>query len=630
MSTVNLGLDLPFSGRSRSRRSQAPWRRWTRALAPVRSGAWLFVVIGIVVAVTDLVFVVIDYRFDHRSLDQEWRSYQDRTLAAYDLALREEFDKMVMLARFIAGDEEVSRLFDLGRQAVESEGGGPGRAAAHHARIRLYQRLAPAWHRISNDYGIRQVHFHLGPGALSFLRVHQPDRYGDRMDDLRHIIVDTNANGLPRWGFETGRIYSGLRGVVPVTVDDEDGESRHVGVVEVGTSFGQMISRLDDVFDAGVAVILRRDHIEDATWREFAPEPPAAGSESCDCIVEAHSRPGIFTLLESGDLGPILAEDKPYLVVRQGSRSHLVVRQPLRDYLGMHDPDRPAVGQVVVWHDVTDRMADFRHDQALSVVYALLALLLIEACVFLAMRFVLRAKQATEKASRAKSCFLATMSHELRTPLNAVIGFSDLLAQEAIGPVNTQQRDYLGSIQGAGSQLLCVVDDVLEYADLEDGAFVPELEPVDAGRQFDNAVAASRSLADGRGVTLTAETPGSVVIRAEPRTFRRALDRLLIHAIAGTPAGGGVAAALTMASREIVITVTDGSPSLSAADVDLLLHPMDHAGDAYHGGLGEGGLRLALVKAFVETHGGALDIKPVDVTGNTFRLSLPARRSSSR
>ncbi len=630
MTVSNIGLDGPMPYRARRAGGQPLWKRWASLLWPRQSTSRLFILIGAIIAVSDGLFVAINMHLDQQTLDQEWHDQWERTFAAYDLTLGQELNKMVMLAHFIADNEQIKDLFHAGAVAVEAEGGGPGRAGAHFARIALYQRLAPAWRRLSAEYGIRQVHFHLTPGSLSFLRVHQPDRYGDRMDDLRHIIVDVDIDTAHLQGFEIGRIYSGLRGVVPVTHMDADGVEQIFGVLEVGTSFDQLVNRLDDVFGAGTAVLLNREEVDGAMWDEFIAARFPDETPACDCLVEAYSRNDVFDLVASPSMSAALAAGDDYSLVRQGDREYLVLHKPLRDYRGMRDPQRPAVGQVVVWRDVTDRMAAFRADQRLTFFYALLALVAIESLLFFAKRFVLRTKQAAETASRAKSCFLATMSHELRTPLNAVIGFSDLLAQEAAGPVNKQQHGYLADIQTAGSKLLSVVDDVLEYADLEEGRYIPVLEPVDAGRQLNDAVRALRAMAEDRQVSVVAATPGSVEIRAETRTFRQALRRLLTHAIAETPAGGTVTASLAMESREIVITTTYSAPSLSAADIDLLLRPLDHAGDAYGGGLGEGGLRLALVKAFVETHGGALDIRPAEEVGNAIRLSLPARKSASR
>src|SRR5581483_9152800 len=77
-----------------------------------------------------------------------------------------------------------------------------------------------------------------------------------------------------------------------------------------------------------------------------------------------------------------------------------------------------------------------------------------------------------EAASRAKSDFLASMSHELRTPLNAVIGFSEMMVQEAFGPVGHERyRGYVKDIHDSGSHLLQIINDILDIAKAESGSF---------------------------------------------------------------------------------------------------------------------------------------------------------------
>ena len=87
-------------------------------------------------------------------------------------------------------------------------------------------------------------------------------------------------------------------------------------------------------------------------------------------------------------------------------------------------------------------------------------------------------KEIADAASRAKSEFLANMSHELRTPLNAIIGFSDVLAEGIAGPLNEQQKEFIGDISSSGKHLLSLINDVLDLSKIEAGKADPETSSI--------------------------------------------------------------------------------------------------------------------------------------------------------
>ena len=90
-----------------------------------------------------------------------------------------------------------------------------------------------------------------------------------------------------------------------------------------------------------------------------------------------------------------------------------------------------------------------------------------------------KAKELAESSSRAKSHFLAQMSHELRTPLNAILGFSELLQSEAFGPLGSEKYvEYAKGVNQSGTHLLDLINDILEFTELESGAFELEESPV--------------------------------------------------------------------------------------------------------------------------------------------------------
>jgi methyl-accepting chemotaxis protein len=106
-------------------------------------------------------------------------------------------------------------------------------AMAHADRQTLMSFFGPGFTSIKSSYGVEQLQFHTPP-ATSFLRVHQPEKFGDDLSSFRKTVVEANAKNSTIVGLEGGVAGLGIRGVVPVNLPD-----RHLGTVEFGLSFGQ-------------------------------------------------------------------------------------------------------------------------------------------------------------------------------------------------------------------------------------------------------------------------------------------------------------------------------------------------------------------------------------------------------
>lgn len=321
-----------------------------------RALTWLASVLLLLVfcAITALV-----WRDQEQQLQDQLDRDAERLQTAFQVAVGNLEQQMLALASLLAADLEVQRLFDQGRAAVADEGGGPGGERAAHARAALLARVEPQWHYMQTRFGVRQLQFHLGPGVLSFLRVHLPKRYGDRMDGLRHIIEDTNRDRQPRAGFETGRVQSGVRGVVPVEISAANGTIRHIGSIEAGTAFNSQLGLLDRQLGAGFAVLLKPEHVESSVWREH--RKGLRQRNGCDCYLEATSRPDIKDWLLQASLPEYHDQTASWLLPRNSGTLH-VTRIPLRDYLGKLEAKRAPVGSVLIWRDVSLILK--RHRQA--------------------------------------------------------------------------------------------------------------------------------------------------------------------------------------------------------------------------------------------------------------------------
>jgi signal transduction histidine kinase/CheY-like chemotaxis protein len=237
------------------------------------------------------------------------------------------------------------------------------------------------------------------------------------------------------------------------------------------------------------------------------------------------------------------------------------------------------------------------------------------------------ARRAAEAANHAKGEFLAGLSHELRTPLNAVIGFSDLIAREAEGPVGTPSyRQYAANVRDSGQHVLELINEILDHARAEAGALTIEEGPCDLEDAADFAVRMLTPRAEHAGVLLSAAVAPAVRnLRGDDRRIRQILLNLIANGVKYTPSGGSVTLSAALDDGAPVIRVIDTGLGIPAEDLDRVLEPFTRAGNAERKVEGAG-LGLPLTKRLVELHGGTLELRSTLGVGTTVTVRLPASR----
>jgi PAS domain S-box-containing protein len=240
------------------------------------------------------------------------------------------------------------------------------------------------------------------------------------------------------------------------------------------------------------------------------------------------------------------------------------------------------------------------------------------------------AKEAAEAANIAKSEFLATMSHELRTPLNAVIGFSEIMHNELLGPIGIDTyRQYAGDIMQSGMHLLGMINDILDFAKIDAGRLHLSETEVDLVSVAERAVRAVAPQAQAAGVMVSvAPATSSPIAWGDERRLMQVLLNLVSNAVKFTPRGGSVELRLgRTAEGGVEVSVRDTGIGIAAEDLPRVIEPFRQV-DSGHARRHEGtGLGLAICDRLVRLHGGTLSLASTVGQGTVATVTLPAARS---
>ena len=244
------------------------------------------------------------------------------------------------------------------------------------------------------------------------------------------------------------------------------------------------------------------------------------------------------------------------------------------------------------------------------------------------------ARDAAEEANRAKSAFLANMSHEIRTPLNAIIGYSQMLQEDYIGPAQEEVRSDLQKIERAGHLLLGIVNDILDLSKIEAGRNPVELQNVDVAGVLQDVYNAVQPLARQQGNVVRIDCPEHARLAyADLSKFRQSVLNLVNNACKFTQNGQVSVAVrkLRNGSGEWTeVSVSDTGIGIGAEHLGKLFQPfsqVDGSISRKHNGTWLG---LAISKKFCQMMGGDITVASEPGRGSRFSIRLPAPTSGAR
>lgn len=237
---------------------------------------------------------------------------------------------------------------------------------------------------------------------------------------------------------------------------------------------------------------------------------------------------------------------------------------------------------------------------------------------------LLRQIDRLRAAERMKGSFLSAASHELRTPLSSIKGYTEFLEDQLAGPLNRRQLAFVREIELGADRLRRIVDDILDCARLEAGAFRLEVRECDLGQVVAEVLSSMKpQFKAGRVRMLRALPRSSVRLSADPHRVGQVVINLVANALKFTPPGGQIRVWLHVLRAAARVEVADTGIGIEARHLPHLFDRFYQVDPSLARERGGAGLGLAIAKGLVEAHGGEIGVESTVGKGSTFWFTLP-------
>ena len=244
------------------------------------------------------------------------------------------------------------------------------------------------------------------------------------------------------------------------------------------------------------------------------------------------------------------------------------------------------------------------------------------------------ALQSAERASKAKTDFLANMSHDIRTPMNAIIGITTLMKNELHEP--EKLAEHLGKLEASGQLLLGIINNILDMSRIESGKTTLNVEKMNLPQQISQLDSIIRQQAGQRRQTFTVNTHlQHENVLADPNRLNRVLMNILSNAVKYTPTGGHIRFEVDELPRNehyarYRFVVQDDGIGMSEAYQKTLFDPFTREERSGTNKVQGTGLGMAITKNIVDMMGGTIEIQTEQGKGTEFIVRVPLRIQSER
>jgi signal transduction histidine kinase len=245
-----------------------------------------------------------------------------------------------------------------------------------------------------------------------------------------------------------------------------------------------------------------------------------------------------------------------------------------------------------------------------------------------AQRRIETAMQASERASAAKSQFLAVMSHELRTPINSIVGFTEMLARDKTGSLdNATRNEFSETVLESSRHLQNLINDLLDATRMERGSFTLNEQDVDAAELVEVAIKLCKEQATRSAVSIVGHLTDGITLAGDVTRLKQVIINLLTNAVKFSPQNGAVTVEMQRSrDGQFVLAIKDAGIGVAAEDIEKIFDPFIQADAGLSRRYGGVGLGLPIARRIARLHDGEVTLESLEGAGTTARLILPSQR----
>ena len=230
-----------------------------------------------------------------------------------------------------------------------------------------------------------------------------------------------------------------------------------------------------------------------------------------------------------------------------------------------------------------------------------------------------------EKSIETQNHFIGMAAHDMRNPLAVMLGYSQLMLEGVVGPIEGNQKKFVGSIHKAAQSLLQLVNELLEISEIEAGNLQLDLTETDLSALVRNAVEMNGFLAQNKNITILADLQEVQPLMLDSSKIDQVLNNLLSNATKYSHPDTTVRVELGReSSGGVRLAVVDQGQGIPLAEQTELFQPFHKTSVKGTAGEKSTGLGLAIVKRIVEGHGATIGVESEPGKGSTFTVRFPA------